>query len=129
MNFSKLPFSLFLRFCPILIFCSISIFADEIPDVYPDADGRLSYLEDDLGNRVPDFSNAGYLGGGVAIPDVPVKKTLSPQAGDNRSRIQAAIDQVAAMPLDENGFRGAILLKAGEYEIGNSLKISSSGIV
>src|SRR5690625_2276564 len=100
-----------------------------IPTVLVGSDGRLEYTEDAKGNRVPDFSNAGYMGGGFPIPDVPVKRIVERQPGDDRARIQAAIDEVAAMPIDTNGFRGAVLLRAGEYEVGNSLKISASGIV
>ena len=33
--------------------------------VYPGTDGRLVYIADSLGNKIPDFSNAGYKGGGV----------------------------------------------------------------
>lgn len=99
------------------------------PTVFVGLDGRLEYTEDEKGNRVPDFSNAGYMGGGFPIPDVPVKRVVEPQAGDDRARIQGAINEVAALPMDENGFRGAVLLKAGEYEVGNSLKISASGVV
>jgi hypothetical protein len=42
--------------------------------VYPGIDGRLVYVADSLGNKIPDFSNAGYKGGGVTIPYVPVKE-------------------------------------------------------
>src|SRR5687767_13201695 len=45
--------------------------------VYPGPDGRLVYKKDERGNQVPDFSYAGYLGGGVALPSVPVVQTLS----------------------------------------------------
>src|SRR5690606_24640145 len=86
-------------------------------------DGRLEYAPDYLGNRIPDYSHAGYRGGGVPIPDVPVVRVLEPVPGDNTARIQAAINELAAMPLDENGFRGAILLKRGTYEIAGTLHI------
>ena len=33
--------------------------------VYPDANGRLQYTADARGNRIMDFSHAGYKGGGV----------------------------------------------------------------
>ncbi len=92
-------------------------------------DGRLEYAPDYLGNRIPDYSHAGYRGGGVPIPDVPVVRVLEPVPGDNTARIQAAINELAAMPLDENGFRGAILLKRGTYEIAGTLHIQTSGIV
>jgi hypothetical protein len=92
--------------------------------------GRLKYLADEQGNRLPDFSRAGYGGGGVAIPDVPVVETLEPQAeGDDTSRIQAAIDRVARRQPDRNGFRGAVLLKRGTYRVQWRLHIEASGVV
>jgi hypothetical protein len=100
------------------------------PTVFLGPDGRLVYTRDVPGNQVPDFSNAGYMGGGVPIPDVPVKVILHPQAsGDDTVRIQAAIDLLAAMPLDETGFRGAILLKRGQYRVADRLEILTGGIV
>src|SRR3954466_12707869 len=74
--------------------------------VYPGLDGKLVYVSDSLGNKIPDFSNAGFRGGGVAIPYIPVKATVWPKVGDNSANIQAAIDKVSAMPLDASGFRG-----------------------
>ena len=44
--------------------------------VYPGDDGKLVYLADDQGNRIPDFSNVGYGSGIVDIPDVPAQIAL-----------------------------------------------------
>src|ERR1043165_3191774 len=75
--------------------------------VHPGADGKLAYKTTPRGDRIMDFSHAGYMGGGVALPDVPVKRTLKPSGdADDSATIQAAINEVAAMKL-ENGFRGA----------------------
>src|SRR5262245_11097030 len=62
--------------------------------VYAEADGRLTYVAEARGDRVPDFSHAGY-GGGAAVPDVRVAVVVPAERGDNGPRIQAAIDQVA----------------------------------
>jgi hypothetical protein len=98
--------------------------------VYPGPDGRLVYKKDPKGNQVPDFSNAGYGGGGVPLPVVPTKMTLSPQAtGDDGMRIQAALDAVGALPADENGIRGALLLKKGTYRIAGVVVINKGGVV
>src|SRR5688572_2506787 len=97
--------------------------------VYPGTDGKLVYVADTLGNRIPDFSNAGYKGGGAAIPYIPNKVTVWPVAGDNSAVIQAAIDKVSAMPLDASGFRGAVLLKMGEYPLDKPLYIKASGVI
>ncbi len=134
----------------ILLFFLITLNGFSQPLVSVGTDGKLVYKlhantnETNEVNIIPDFSYAGYMGGGVKIPvgEVPVKITLSPQAsGEDRTRIQAAIDQVCSMPLDVNGFRGAVLLKAGTYRLndgnipvlsdgyGTALKIWASGVV
>lgn len=96
---------------------------------HPGSSGRLLQQPDALGNRVLDYSGVGYQGGTAPIPDVPVRVTLSPISGDNGASIQAAINTVKALPLDTNGFRGAVLLTAGQYEVSNSITIDASGIV
>jgi len=97
--------------------------------VYPGTDGRLVYIADSLGNAIPDFSNAGYKGGGVSIPYVAVKETIWPVLGDNSDSIQAAIDRVSALPPDASGFRGAVLLKMGMYQLDKPIYIRASGVV
>ena len=97
--------------------------------VYPGTDGRLVYVADSLGNKIPDFSNAGYNGGGVPIPYVANKVTVWPGLGDNSASIQAAIDKVSALPIDASGFRGAVLLKMGFYRLEKPLYIKASGVV
>ena len=83
------------------------------------------------GNRMIDFSYAGYQGGGVAIPWVPVELALDPVAGggDDHARIQTAIDTVSALPLSPAGFRGALLLRAGTYNVSETLLVTASGVV
>jgi hypothetical protein len=89
----------------------------------------LVYQKDDNGNRVPDFSHCGYMGGNEDIPDMPVKIVVTPQQGDSTQRIQAAIDYVAGLPADAKGMKGAVLLKKGKYEVASQLKMTSSGVV
>lgn len=97
--------------------------------VHTGANGKLQYTPDAKGNRIPDFSMAGYRFGEEAIPAIPVKRTLNAVSGDNLSQIQSAINEVAALTPDANGFRGAILLKKGLYNISNTITITASGIV
>jgi hypothetical protein len=94
-----------------------------------DAQGKLVYKPlNAAGDRIMDFSHAGYRGGGVAIPTVPVAVTIGPSGGDDTAAIQAAIDMVSRMPL-QNGVRGAVLLRAGRYRSASSIVISASGVV
>jgi hypothetical protein len=97
--------------------------------VYPGADNKLVYVPDEQGNAIIDSSHAGYGGGGVAIPTVPVRETIWPVAGDNTENIQAAINKVAARSLDAGGLRGAVLLKAGYYRMATPVRIEVSGVV
>lgn len=90
---------------------------------------KLTYVPDYKGNRVLDFSNSGYGGGGVALPTVQARVAVEPGDGDDSSRIQAAIDQVSLMPQDAGGIRGAVLLKRGRFEVGTTLAIRASGVV
>ena len=92
-------------------------------------DGRLEYATDDEGNRVPDFSRAGYRGGGVDLPTVPTVRTVEPLDGDDTASIQAAIDAVEGLPADADGIRGAVELAAGTYEVSGTLVIDEGGVV
>ncbi len=106
----------------------------ESPWVQTTADG-LMYKPDAEGDRIADFSQVGYRAGKVPIPGtsgvsaVPVVKTISPVEGDNTKHIQDAITEVARMPLQTNGFRGALLLKPGTYSVGGEINVCGSGIV
>jgi hypothetical protein len=82
-------------------------------------DHRLHYRIDERGNGIMDFSAAGYRGGGVKLPSALAAERLTPAAGDNTSRIQAALDKAT----------GAVVLAAGEYEIAGTLSITRSGVV
>jgi hypothetical protein len=90
--------------------------------------GHLEYTADAQGNRVIDFSSAGYRGGGVLLPAVAARVRVAPGADDG-ARIQAALDFVAAQPPDENGFRGAVQLEAGTFHIADRLRLVASGVV
>ena len=117
----------------ILLFSGLVTKAQDLPPttslVYPGTDGKLAYIADSLGNKIPDFSNAGYKGGGVALPYVAVKETVWPVLGDNSGNIQAAIDRVSALPPDAAGFRGAVLLKMGIYNLESPIYLKASGVV
>lgn len=76
----------------------------------------------------PDFSYAGYQKNEKPIPLVPEKISIEPGNRNDRIAIQNAIDSVSKLPL-VSGFRGAIVLKRGEYFVDNTLTIRTSGVV
>ena len=98
--------------------------------VFTNETGKLAYIADKNGNCIPDFSYAGYRGGGVSIPMVTVVKQLTPSGSDDTVAIQNAIKWVGAnVQPNEQGLRGAVLLRRGVYHITNTLAIYYSGIV
>lgn len=99
------------------------------PAVRRDDRGRLQYAADERGNRIIDFSHCGYAGGDRAIPDVPGVIVVAPGDGDDGAWIQAALDRAATLPLNADGFRGAVVLARGRFEIAGELLIRASGIV
>jgi Dockerin type I domain len=116
----------------LMVICPVTaIFAAESQWVRTGVTGRLINVPDAEGDRILDFSDVGYKGRGAElIPNnVPNVQIVSPVAGDDTATIQAAINAVAAMPLGADGFRGAVLLNAGDYDINTQLTIGASGIV
>ena len=84
-----------------------------LPSVFSGINDRLVYASDSLGNRVPDFSWCGYMAAERSIPLVPARIRVPVIEGDATLRIQSAIDYVASLPVDSNGFRGAVSLDKG----------------
>jgi len=108
---------------------------DRQTNVYPAIqlgdDGRLVYFPDYKGNKIMDYSRAGYGGGDTPIPYVPVAVTLHPHSdprSDAYRMIQDAIDKVSSMPLVD-GFRGVIYLEEGVYRVSRPLYVRASGVV
>jgi len=91
--------------------------------------GKLAYEADKNGDRIPDFSYCGYMASNQPIPTVPVKVIVPLKKGDATLRIQSALDYVASLPVNADGFRGTVLLEKGTYEVDGTLKINASGVV
>ena len=100
-----------------------------LPPLSEGAKGQVIYNADERGNRIPDFSYSGYMASDQTIPDVPIKIVVPVSKGDATLRIQSAIDYVASLPADKNGFRGTVLLQKGTYDVAGQLRINSSGVV
>lgn len=127
------------RLTTVLSFCAIAVAAwysalvgpasaDEFA-VQSGPNGKLIYRSDDRGNRIPDFSSCGFAGGDRDISQAPVRVIVAPADGDDGARIQAALDDVAALPLDADGLRGAVGLAPGDFEIAGQLLMNASGVV
>jgi hypothetical protein len=97
--------------------------------LYKDGTNRLVYHSDAEGNRIMDFSYAGYKNGNADLPNVTVVHTISPIAGDNTAHIQAAINMVEARTPNANGHRGTLLLNPGTYEVQGALRVDKGGVV
>ena len=120
----------FLLRCLILTMAALAgvAYAQASSPVTLNASGKLVYQATSRGDRIPDFSYAGYMGGGVPTPSVPVVRSVKPSGGDDTSAIQNAIDAVSALPL-RGEFRGAVLLEPGTFQCSKTLRIAASGVV
>ncbi len=94
---------------------------------------KLSYTSDAEGNRVPDFSHAGYNGEGFNpdgtlnlpnFPAVPVGNGLSPLGGgaDDGPQINAAIQALA-------GTGGVVQLEAGTFTIVTPIELGLDNVL
>ncbi len=115
-----------------ILLMEFSVFAQKQEKPLPPLsfkDGKLVYVNDGQGSRIPDFSFSGYMAGEKPIPEVPVKIVVQTTQSDATQNIQQALDYVASLPLDASGFRGTVLLERGTYKISGNLKVKASGIV
>ena len=85
--------------------------------------GQLIFHQTEKGDRVPDFSYCGYRASELPIPNIPVKVIVPHQAGDATANIQQALDFVGELPADQDGFRGAVLLEKGNFQVTGQLLI------
>ena len=107
-----------LAYCALLIGFPVAGFGQATSSwVYYDSHNKLHYATDAAGNRIIDYSSAGYQGGGVSLPKVPARVTVHPTGADDTAAIQSAIDTVSALQPDRRGFRGAVLLSPGSFNI------------
>lgn len=92
-------------------------------------EGELNYIPDAEGNIIPDFSRVGYHHGDKGLPHFTASVYVTPVDGDNWANIQAAIDKVAALPLDSEGHRGVVRLARGVYPLSKTIVINTDGVV
>ena len=88
-----------------------------------------SQLNNDGQDSPIDFSCVGYGGGGENLPWVDAVLYVQPTGGDDTWLLQSAINQIGNLPINKDGFRGALQLSGGQFHISGQLHISKSGIV
>jgi hypothetical protein len=83
-----------------------------------------------------DFSSAGYANNTAPIPATLGRFEVSPPAPaadgslpDATTLLQSALDAIAALPVQPDGFHGALVLRPGTYKISGQLRIHTSGTV
>ncbi|MFG6685745.1 DUF6298 domain-containing protein [Mariniflexile sp. HNIBRBA6329] len=101
----------------------------KFPDIIKNKQGKVVSVPDSLGNKIPDFSYAGYMASEKNIPNVEAKIFVSSQIEDATQKIQAAIDYVSNLKPNASGFRGTVLLDKGIFKINGTLYIKKSGVV
>ena len=116
--------------CFVVFFsANISWSQNTFPDIAKSKEGKLERTADAKGNQIPDFSFAGYKASSVAIPDVAIKAFVAHIDGDATKTIQSAIDYVAKLKADKNGFKGTVILDKGIFKVSGEINIKESGIV
>ena len=107
------------------------VYAGGLPTDFPlkVKDNKLSYINDAKGNRILDFSYCGYHSSEQDIPGLQNVIFVPTTSDDATDLIQRAIDYVSAQKPDSRGFRGAVLLDKGTFNISGSLWIKCSGVV
>lgn len=91
---------------------------------------KANQLEKDRAIKYPiDFSCGGYSGGVVRLPTIETVLFAQPSGGDDTNLLQSAIDYIGNLPVDKNGFRGALQLSGGRFLISGNLHLDKSGVV
>ena len=124
-------FILFVIFATIAPVAAQTAWQSELVKV--DEAGHITYHKDIDGFVIPDFSYAGYKSG-EAIPDYQPPSTRIETVtlitnADNTANIQQAINKIAALTPDANGFRGVVKLNAGRYLVDGTINLNASGII
>ncbi len=117
------PFALILLAC-------VQVFSQSATWVHYGPSGTLVYTNDSLGNHLIDYSYAGYMEGGVAIPtNAPIEETLNPSGGDDTANIQNAINAVGNLSANSSGIRGEVFLNPGTFILSGTLSMGTSGVI
>ena len=91
--------------------------------------GKINYSQDTKGNRILDFSYCGYKSSEQDIPNLKNVIFVPHTDSDATEIIQRAINHVSTLKADARGYRGAVLLDKGTFNVSKSLWIQASGVV
>src|SRR6185312_382870 len=100
----------------------------QAPSAHLGPDGHLVYTSTPRGDRMADFSYAGYMSGGVALPNVPAAETLAPTGQDDTAALQSALDRTAARAAGEHKVL-ALQLAPGTFHLSKTINITTSNVV
>ena len=118
----KLPALLLLVFIATLPAQAQSPWAHLTPE------GHLTYAATPRGDHIADFSYAGYMAGGVALPTAPISETLTPSGADDTAALQSALDRTAKAAADQHETL-ALLLAPGTFHLSATITLTASNIV
>jgi hypothetical protein len=116
-----------MKFLAAALLATLSV-AAQTPSAHLSPDGRLVYSATSSGDHIADFSYAGYMAGGIALPVVPVAQTLRPSGNDDTDSIQSALDHTAARAAQEHKTL-AVVLATGTFHLSHAVNIAASNIV
>ena len=108
-----------LLFAGVFLFATIDAHFKTTPQspVHITETDELVYKSYPNGDRIPDFSFCGYRQSEYPIPWVDAKVYVPVVDGDATGLIQQALNYVASLPMEPDGFRGAVQLAPGNYEL------------
>lgn len=120
-----------LLFAGVFLFATIDAHFKTTPQspVHITETDELVYKSYPNGDRIPDFSFCGYRQSEYPIPWVDAKVYVPVVDGDATGLIQQALNYVASLPMEPDGFRGAVQLAPGNYELKGKLLMRADGVV
>lgn len=118
-----------MKFASLLLFLWAAPVVAQAPSAHLDGAGKLVYKATPRGDHIVDFSYAGYMGGGVALPaNVPAVETLYPSGQDDTKALQAALDKAAERAAAEHKLV-ALSLAAGTFHLSETVHLRGGSVV
>ncbi|MCC6508338.1 MAG: pectate lyase [Pirellulaceae bacterium] len=90
---------------------------------------KFATSANDRGDQLPDYSYSGYRYSETPLPQVKTRIQLQPGGGDDTRAIQQALNELAAMPKDADGWRGALVLGPGTFFVSGCIRLHGDHVV